>query len=136
MVKMVNNIKENSLIRWLSYLEKVASVLLGIVLFLIILRGSNDLFGISTLTNRIYFTDELHFKRSILKPAFDSGEIDEYEGREILKNYRKEHWFRYGACITIILLQCIISISLAVFTTLQIYKKYRLLRFGERLASR
>ena len=128
--------KKNSLIQWFGYLEKTAFVLLGIVLFLIILRGSNDLFGISKLTDSIYFTNELHFKRSILKPAYDSGEIDEYEGREILENYRKEHWFRYGICITIILLQCIISISLAVFATLQLYKKYRLLGFRERLAGK
>jgi hypothetical protein len=128
--------KKNSLIQWFSCLEKTAAVLLGIVLFLIILRGSNDFFGISKLTDRIYFTNELHFKRSILKPAYDSGEIDEYDGREILKNYRKEHWFRYVICMTIILLQGIISIGLAVFTTRQLFKKYRLLRFRERLAGK
>jgi len=133
---MVNNMKKNSLIQWFSFLEKTASVLLGIVLFLIIFRGSNDLFSISKLTDRIYFANELHFKRSILKPAYDSGEIDEYDGREILKSYQKEHWFKYGICKTIILLQGIISISLAVFTTHQLYKNYRLLRFRERLAGK
>lgn len=129
---MVNNMKKNSLIQWFSYLEKTAFVLLGIVLFLIILRGSNDTFGILKLTDRIYTTKELHLK-SIVKQAYDSGEIDEYDGREMVKNYRKEHWFRYGICMTIILLQGIISICLAVFTTHQLFIKYRLLRFRERL---
>lgn len=128
--------KKNSLIQWFSYLEKTVAVLLGIVLFLIILRGSNDLFGISRLTDKLYFEAELRFKRNIIRPAYDSGEIDEYEGREILKNYRKEHWFRYGIYTAIILLQCIISISLAVFTIRQLFKKYRLLRFRERLAGK
>ena len=107
-------------------------VLFGIVLFLIILRGSNDTFGILKLTDRIYHTRESHFK-SILKRAYDSGEIDEYDGREMVKGYREDHWFRYGICVTIILLQGTISICLAVFTTLQLFKKYRLLRFRERL---
>lgn len=128
------DMKKITLIQWFSHLEKTVALLLGTVLFLIILRGSNDLFGISKLTDRIYFTNELHFKRSILKPAYASGEIDEYDGQEILKNYREEHWFRYGICTAIILLQGIISISLAVFTTQQLFKKYRLLRFREQLA--
>jgi hypothetical protein len=130
------DMKKSSLIPWFSYLEKIVAILLGIVLFLIILRGSNDLFGISKLTDKIYFTNELHFKSSTLKPAYDSGEIDDYDGQEILKNYREEHWFRHGICMVIILLQGIISISLAVFTTQQLFKKYRQLRFRERLTSK
>jgi len=127
-----NNIKKNSLIQWFSYLEKSAFVLFGFVLFLIILRGSNNTFGILKLTDRIYTTGERRFKRHV-KQAYDAGEIDEYDGREMVKNYQEDHWFRYGLCKIIVLLQGTISICLAVFTTHQLYKKYRLLRFRERL---
>ncbi|MDP8217293.1 MAG: hypothetical protein P9M03_01045 [Candidatus Theseobacter exili] len=115
------------------YLEKTIAVAFGIVLFLITLRGSNDLFGISKFADKIYFTDELNFKRNILAPTYKCGEIDVDDAKEILADYQQEHWFRHSIAVVIILLNGICSLALSIFTIMQLYEKYRLLRFRERL---
>lgn len=116
----------------LAKFEIGLSILIGLVILVVVGRVSDKLLNVSGLTDRIYYSDEREFKRT-LGNAFENGEIDEDEGRAFLDFYQQDHWIRLNSSRVINVTHLIASGWLAYFITHRLFLRYRSLKFRKKL---
>jgi len=114
---------------FIQLVEFLIMIVFCVFLFFVILRGSDNVLGISNFINKIYLEGEHNYRESLGR-AYEEGFIkDEFEGREWLKSYQEEHLLGYVTSIVIPLAIFVGSILLAFFTTRHLWKAYLRLPF-------
>jgi len=111
--------------RWLEY--AIAVLIAALLAWVLIWALDNIIPRIYDDLSEGYFVD-------ILKEAYDSGEITYAESQEILEIHRNSQ-LRFKLERWRIRLLFVLSIGISVTVTVLLFKKYRLLRFRERLSA-
>jgi len=111
--------------RWLEY---TIAVLIAALLAWVLI------WALDSIVPRIYdYSSESYFV-DVLKDAYDSGEITHAESREILEIHRNSQ-LRFKLEKWRIRLLFVLSIGISTAVVVLLFKKYRLLRFRERLSA-
>lgn len=125
---MVHSDKQH-LISWFGYVEGAVAVLLGIVIAVALTRGLAVFFD-----PHIYDYEEEQRFLEWLKQ--DDPNMAAWELREARESYQDDHFWRYAADRLLAYVWFGVGIAVSATATVQLFKKYRSLRFRERLANK
>ncbi|MHC4572304.1 MAG: hypothetical protein ACYS0C_09560 [Planctomycetota bacterium] len=116
------------MVRDFKWLEYAIAVLIAALLAWALTQG------LDSIIPRIYDDSSESYFVNVLKDAYDSGEITHAESREILQVHRNSQ-LRFKLEKWRIRFLFVLSIGISAIVTVLLFKKYRLLRFRERLSA-
>jgi ABC-type nickel/cobalt efflux system permease component RcnA len=116
------------MVRNFKWLEYTIAVLIAALLAWVLI------WALDSIVPRIYDDLSESYFVDALKDAYDSGEITHAESREILQIHRNSQ-LRFKLDKWRIRLLFVLSIGISAAVTVLLFKKYRLLRFRERLSA-